>query len=35
LQSGLPESLNGTIAFKGQKGKGTKFIIRLPSPQLR
>lgn len=27
------ESMNGTVAFESQEGKGTKFIVRLPPPK--
>lgn len=29
----LVEALNGTIRFESQKGKGTKFVIEMPSKQ--
>ena len=29
----VAESMNGTVNFESEKGKGTTFIVRLPSPQ--
>jgi PAS domain S-box-containing protein len=29
----VTESMNGTVSFESEKGKGTKFIVRLPPPQ--
>jgi signal transduction histidine kinase len=29
----MTEALGGTVTFESQVGKGTAFIIRLPSPQ--
>ena len=29
----VTESMNGTITFESQEGKGTKFILRFPPPQ--
>ena len=29
----MTESLGGTVSFESEEGKGTTFIIRLPSPR--
>jgi signal transduction histidine kinase len=29
----MTEALGGTVTFESQQGKGTKFIIRLPTPR--
>ena len=29
----ITEMLGGTVTFESEVGKGTKFIIRLPSPK--
>jgi signal transduction histidine kinase len=29
----ITESMNGTVSFESEQGKGTKFIVRLPPPK--